>query len=864
MTAPSPTASRLTLREGRETDRLLGQLAHALASSGPGCGLVIEQTIGSNMSRLVVRPSTLLDEVEPGLRTRASRPGPLFSPEATLPKGYADTFGVLLPRSPPPSPPRALEGRRWTIPSLPAPFDPGGARGETRTYWVPRATGGIWAARLYRLISSSTGSLPAMADVVGAVLAQHWSTVLGRPCTSRRLGRWSARHAWKCFSSDAAPKEAWTAIDAELASASADLPRPALSIPAMARTSGHLAVFGSSGAGKTSLLAELASESVRRGESVVVLDLHGDLTTGITERLAPALGERIMAVDVTDPPVPGIDVLAAPPGEMAGERSVVHLVSALKRLSPDGEQIYWGFRLERVFDSFLRLIQEEGGSLVDLVAALQSPARREALRAGTRRPELARFLDELSPIFQRHPDILWPAAARLAKVVLAPALRQLLAPVGEEWPWATGLRSGRSLLVRLPFAEIGSEAAALASTLLLARIYLAHAASVIDGEESRPFLLFLDEAQAFSPRLLAEILSEGRKYGVRVVVSTQYPQRLASEVEHALRGTVATHACLRVPLSGARSMGEWLGLGSSLGAEELAALPTGTAVVVGRRIDTVTTPRPPGTGAAPVAWRAAVQRTRAEAGAAFSSLEVPYGSGVDELDPPSEALLLAVFAAHEAGVPFTEADVVRRAGAHLADGGDPAQLADRWTTLVRRHWVLPETTGWSLGSAGAERLGLGRKTGATRESAEHRALLLQGVRLFARRGYRLEILRQGRFDTLLPDARLELLPAGRGRFSPGELAQRVDQARAGWAWRFFHGRNVHVEAEVSGALRAERIRHGCRKAAREGAFVLFLVSDAWRARRVRAVLREMGLDRSRAQVWTLREALSVRPTSRTR
>jgi len=137
-------------------------------------------------------------------------------------------------------------------------------------------------------------------------------------------------------------------------------------------------------------------------------------------------------------------------------------------------------------------------------------------------------------------------------------------------------------------------------------------------------------------------------------------------------------------------------------------------------------------------------------------------------------------------------------------------------------------------------------------------------RIFARHGYRLEILRQGRFDTTLPDARFRQL-AGRGEASvPADLAAAVERARRGWAWRFFHGRDVHVEAEVSGALRPERVRHGVRKAEPRGAFVLFVVGDAGRARRVRAVIRGMGLVPHRAQVWTLRlPAGSTEPSRKT-
>jgi hypothetical protein len=70
---------------------------------------------------------------------------------------------------------------------------------------------------------------------------------------------------------------------------------------------------------------------------------------------------------------------------------------------------------------------------------------------------------------------------------------------------------------------------------------------------------------------------------------------------------------------------------------------------------------------------------------------------------------------------------------------------------------------------------------------------------------------------------------------------------------------VYVEAEVSGALRPERVRHGWTKAAGRGVFVLFVVGDAMRARRVRAALQRAGVPRDRAQVWTLSLGTGPKP-----
>lgn len=836
--------------DDRSSERFLQQLARALASAEPHAGVVIDRFVRSPRCRLVVRPSGLLRAIEAPLMQRVAPSPSAHRLGIEPPHGWAERFGVLMLLDTP-TPSRAARS-----PDRPGglanPLGPRGTWVDTRTYWVPRSEGGLWAARLYRVALADPARSTSEMEMVGTVLAQHWSSVLGRPSRAHALSVWGARRAWREFDSALVPRASWSPIELDQATSTARLPRPAPSVGGLNREPGHLAVFGTSGAGKTSFLAELACEAIRHDEVVVAIDLHGDLAPGIVGRLDASERRRLLAVDVTARPIPGINILGGV-SPTHSDRSVAHLVAAFKRLSPDGEGIYWGFRLERIFDAFIRLVQEEGGSLVDLAAALQNEGRREALRASTRSPELARFLEELAPVLKRQPDFLWPAASRVSKVVLVPALRELLAPEEGGLRWEECLREGRSLLIRIPFAEVGSEAAALASTLLLTRIYLDRAASASTLRAPRPLLLLLDEGHAFSPRLVAEILGEGRKFGVRAVLSTQYPERLSAEVEHAVRGCVATHLCFRVPVASAGPAARWLGVERSISADQLAALPTGTAVVSGQRVETLTVPFPPNVDDA-TGWSGTLERTRVESGLPQSggdSLEQAEGPDAD-----TESLLLAVYAAEESAAVSTETDIVQAAA---GAGRDAATLATRFSQLVHRRWVVPCARGWKLGSAGAEALGIGRRTGAVRESAEHRALLLEAFRIFARRGYRLEILRQGRFDTTLPDARLSVFEPRRERTSPNEWARQLDRARLGWAWRFFSGRNVHVEAEVSGALRAERIRHGCHKGAREGVFTLFLVGDAARARRVRGVLHELGLGRDRAQVWTLGGARRARP-----
>jgi hypothetical protein len=712
-----------------------------------------------------------------------------------------------------------------------------------QTFWIRGTRGELWVARRFRFAAPTRWGTADRFDAVAAAVAYDWSTVTGVPAIGRRSGPGSAL-GWRRRDFWGLPRAAWLSRGPEAVDVTAET-RWVGATPAVGPPTGHAVVFGSSGAGKTTYLARRAAAAIARGERVVAIDLHGDLAPAILEYLSPEHRERVLAVDASERPVPGIAALTGVRGD---DRAAALFVAAVKRLSADGTDVYWGFRMERIFDSFVRLVQECDGSLLDLYDLLTSEERRDAARLATRRPELAQFLDELEPVVRRNPDFLWSAVTRISKVALVPALAELLAPKDGGMPVEEIVSTGGSLLVRLPFARLGPEAATLAGTLILARVFLGLAGRGDDAQRAPPVLVVLDEVQGFSPRLIAEVLAESRKFGLRAIVATQYPERLVPEVRSAAAGASTQFVSFRVPPPSAAEAGAWLGLDRAAAERLLPALPPGGGVELdpetGFLVSVV--PAPANDAAPPTGWADAVARTqRAHAAPDPSASEAPAS------DPATERLLLAVLAAEEEGHPLDDLRVVAAAVALPGPALDPATLADRWTTIRRREWVSASDGHYHLSPAGARWIGLGNPTRATRETAEHRRLLMRTFRVFARRGYRLEILRQGRFDTTLPDARFRHLPSPAGVGPPEELARAIDRARPGWAWRVFYGRDVHVEAEVSGALRPERIRHGCAKAAGRDAYVLFVVGDTPRARKVRVVLDRLGIGRDRANVWTL-------------
>ena len=821
--------------------RLYRVLAGLLIAAPKPATIAFESCPAGRTPSIVVRPRALLNvlRAHPAFRTVGLSSGPV-PPPVEPPAGFCERTAALV-HGP----------ERGGRPTGDRPVDrpePGRLAGPTtwvgvQTVWTPGPAGTIWAARRVRVAAPSSSDLRARTEAVATAAALEWGLVTGQ-AVSFETGGIRSRRDWRQLATGSLPRSAWFPLLPERAALAAELDGAGPELPDVG-DEGHVAVLGASGAGKTWFLAACASEAIRRGRPVVVIDLHGDLAPAIAARVAPGDRSRLVCLDLSDRPVPGIAAIA--PGTNP-ERSAAHLVAALKRLTPDGVETYWGYRLERILDSFVRLAQEAGGSLLDVHDLLTNPDHRDAARLATRSPDLVHFLDELGPVVRRNPEFLWGATARLAKVAAVPALAELLAPRDGGLPIEELLDEGRSILLRAPFALLGPEAAAFAGTLALGRIYLGQAARRTERPKGDRVLAVLDEVQALAPRLVAEMLAEGRKFGFRLLVATQFPDRLAPELRSTLSGVVREIVAFRAPLPNAAAVGEWLGLDADAAARWLVDLPPGYGLAHSpeRRGLRPVIPRSLPARAAD-AWVAGVRATRSEFTPEPADLTM---TAADE--PAGARVLLAILGADEEHRPLSRAEVVRAVAELPGPAIDPAVIADRLVSLAHSQLVhLDELERFHLTVAGERWLGLGAPTHAPRESSVHRGLLLAAFRVFARHGHRLEIVRQGRFDTRVPDARFRQLGERTRAGPPLELARAFDRAQKGWAWRYFGGRDVHVEAEVSGALRAARIRHGVAKAAAHDAFVLFLVTDARRAARIRAILDEMGIPRDRGAVWAL-------------
>ena len=827
MSRPGP-AFRFRARHVTFENLFLRRVAEALAAAPPGVGLLVEARPRGGARTLV--PSHAFG---PALRGAADGlPGTLervdyaAPTDPSSPRSFAFLVaGAVEEES---SPARATP-HAGPASAVPTPFDAPAATSATavQSHWFPDGGGRL---RIWTRVPVGPEDPSGLAPALG--IARSLTRAAGAPVrvVVRRARPWDRRE-WDRGSLHWLRARPALVVPPTAAPASA----PAqVDTPGSGPTENDLptVVLGASGSGKTAYLAHAAALRIERGDPTVVLDVHGDLAPAIVARLSPTARSRVTAIDASEPigRIAGVDVLGR--DEAPGEEREADLVAALKRLSADGTDVYWGFRIERILDAFVRLAREEGGSLVDLAALLTDERRREAARRATRSPDLARFLDELATLLRRSPDYLHAAAARVTRVLGDPRLEALLAPADGGVPVPSVLAERGALLVRVPFAAIGPEATEYAASLLATRLYLTLVRAGRAGRLPSRAWFIADEAHLLAPRLLVEAVADGRKFGVVAVIASQYPERLAPPLRAAAAGAAGTHLVFRVPAAAARAAGAWVGLDAEQSRTLLPTLPVGVGVLA-RAGEAPTLFEGTRMSSDPTAWQARVDAAARAWGAGWTAERV--GDPAATLWSLYEAELGGARGGHENATTSTEA------------APDKRLLAD----LVRKGWVCVSPQGSRVTEAGRAFLGFGARSGAVSESDEHRRLLTAAQRIFARHGERLEVVRQGRFDTRLPDGLLRLAPEPAGAGSPASRLEQLEARRSSWAWRCFGGRDVHVEAEVSGADRPARIRRGLAKGRVAGAQVVFVVGDARRARRVREVVRRTSGPGRPAHVWTV-------------
>jgi type IV secretory pathway TraG/TraD family ATPase VirD4 len=304
----------------------------------------------------------------------------------------------------------------------------------------------------------------------------------------------------------------------------------------------HIAMFGQTGTGKSTLLAQLMRQDISNDVGFCLIDPHGDLAVSI----ADFAGDKAIYWDVADPACQyGYNPLTHV-SEQYRPLVASGLIDALKKQWADA----WGARMEHMLRfALLALLSRPSSTIADIVPMFLDKDFRRQILSTVADPQVRQFweLEYKAMNLKAAVDGVAPIANKLGAFLAHPMVRKAVCTPEKPLRFRRLTDEGQILIVNLSKGRLGTDTTNVLGGLIvssLAQAALSRAS--VPEEQRKPHFLYLDEFQSFTSAAIADMLSELRKYRLGLTLATQYSSRLDETVRAAILGNVGTLLSFRL------------------------------------------------------------------------------------------------------------------------------------------------------------------------------------------------------------------------------------------------------------------------------------------------------------------------------
>lgn len=302
----------------------------------------------------------------------------------------------------------------------------------------------------------------------------------------------------------------------------------------------HVYIIGKTGVGKSTLIANMAIDDIRKDRGVGIIDPHGDLSETILDFIPKRRMNDVVYLEPFDTERPfSLNVLEIK-NKQQKDLVASGIVSIFYKLYKDS----WGPRLEYILRNvILTLLEAPGATLVDILALLSNPDYRKKVVRELHDPVLKDFWEKE---YAKMPDRLRaeaisPIQNKVGQFVTSKMIRNIIGKTKSSIDLEQIMNDGKILILNLSQGKLGEDNTALLGAMLITQIQLAAMnRSFIKEEARKDFFLYVDEFQNFATQSFIKILSEARKYRLSLTLANQYIEQLDEEVTRAIFGNVGT------------------------------------------------------------------------------------------------------------------------------------------------------------------------------------------------------------------------------------------------------------------------------------------------------------------------------------
>ncbi len=302
----------------------------------------------------------------------------------------------------------------------------------------------------------------------------------------------------------------------------------------------HLWAIGKTGTGKSTLIANMAIDDMKKGRGVAIIDPHGDLSDIILDYVPASRMNDVVYFNPIDRDRPVRLNILEVKNPAQRELIVSGIVAIFNKLYGHS----WGPRLEYILrNTLLALSEIPDMTLVEVPRLLTDRDFRHAAMAKVHDPVIKRYFENE---FDKMPEKMLqesisPILNKVGQFISSPLIRAIIERPQSSIDMETIMNEGKILIANLSQGKLGEDNAALIGAMLITKFQLA-AMNRVDQSESerRDFYLYVDEFQNFATESFIKILSEARKYKLNLTLANQYMAQIPIEVQKAILGNAGS------------------------------------------------------------------------------------------------------------------------------------------------------------------------------------------------------------------------------------------------------------------------------------------------------------------------------------
>lgn len=302
----------------------------------------------------------------------------------------------------------------------------------------------------------------------------------------------------------------------------------------------HAWIVGKTGTGKSTLIANMAIDDIKKGRGIAIIDPHGDLCDTVLDFIPKERMNETIFFNPADRDFP----IVLNPLEVTNREEAELVVSGIVSIFNKIFGFSWGPRLEYILrNTLLTLAAIPDTTLENVLTALTNPTYRKRMISMIEDPVLKNFwVNE----FEKMPDkqreeAISPILNKVGQFVTSPLIRRIIGQSKSSINIEDVMNKGYILLASLSQGRLGEDNATLLGAMLITKFQLAAMRRVDKPEETRKdFFLYVDEFQNFATPSFMKILSEARKYRLSLTLANQYMAQIPPEIQKSILGNAGS------------------------------------------------------------------------------------------------------------------------------------------------------------------------------------------------------------------------------------------------------------------------------------------------------------------------------------